>query len=241
MLDNKLQTPLYIQLRDILAKQIQNGFWQVDSQLPTEQALCEECGISRITVRQALEALEQDDLIYRKRGKGTFVKSPGLEQRLFSVYSFSEQIANCGRQSGSHVLEISRQPCGEEEAGYLHITPGDRVTKLHRLRLVDNEPFALETSYLPCALSEKVTADDVTRDGLYKTLKRYYNIAPDVVEESFEAVMIHPRMQGPLKLGKNSPGIHLQRVAKWAGIPFEYCDCFIRGDRYKYSVVLRRD
>lgn len=90
-LDERSPMSLYYQLKTILAEKIHSGQWKVNDRIPTERELCDAYGVSRATVRLALGELENEGLLYRKQGKGTFVAAPKIEQLLSGFYSFSEE------------------------------------------------------------------------------------------------------------------------------------------------------
>jgi len=240
VLNENSPIPLYVQLKHIFLNRIENSVWDIDTKIPTEKELCIEFNVSRITVRQALDELERRGHIYRKQGNGTYIKRPIIEQRLFSFYSFSEEIKKSGRKPGSVILDFNIVKCTLNIAESLQVEVGSEVLKICRLRLADEEPFALETSYLPYSMCYGLTALEVQNNGLYSSLSMRYMIEPSVVEESFEAIIIPLKMAEKLNVSKRFPGIHLERITRSGRTIFEYCDCIIRGDKYKYSVKLNK-
>jgi GntR family transcriptional regulator len=239
MLDEKAPVTLYYQLKEIIINKIKSKEWAVDIRIPTERQLCDIYKVSRITVRQALAEIEREGFLYRKQGKGTFVTIPKLEQRLSSFYSFSEEISKMGFLPGSKMLNFSTSKADDILAKNLNIGAGSAVYIIKRLRLADNEPFAFETSYMPYDMLKELSEDDITSQGLYNTLKHKYDINPDEAVETFEAVIINSEDAQSLNVKKNSPGLLLERFTYAGGKPVEYCRSIIRGDRYKYKVVLK--
>jgi GntR family transcriptional regulator, N-acetylglucosamine utilization regulator len=110
---------------------------------------------------------------------------------------------------------------------------------IKRLRLANNEPFAIETSYIPHDLCPGLTADEIAAKGLYNTMKNKYNLFPNEAVETFEAVLIHSHDALHLQISKNSPGLLVERVTYANDRIVEFCRGIIRGDRYKYQVVLK--
>lgn len=238
MLNEKAPVALYYQLKEILVDKIKNNEWEIDSKIPTERELCDLYKVSRITVRQALKELDDEGFLYRKQGKGTFVTAPKIEQRLSKFYSFSEEIRNMGYTPSTKAIEFKKVTIDENIAKHFN----EKVSVVYcikRLRLANNEPFAIETSYIPCDLCPGMTADEVTAKGLYNTMKTMYNLIPNEAIETFEAVIINPGDALHLHVSKNSPGLLLERTTYANQRIVEFCHGIIRGDRYKYQVVLK--
>lgn len=239
LLNEEYPTTLYYRLKQILIKKIENKEWSINKKIPTERELCEMYKVSRITVRKALDGMEKEGYIYKKQGKGTFVKSHQIEQRLAQFYSFSEEIRKMGLNTSMKILEFKIIEADAKIAQSLEIKEGDQVYSIKRLRLADDETFALETSYIPCVLCADLLADDVVQHGLYNALKIKYNIIPNEATETFEAIVINKNDAAYLKIQNGHPGIMLERFTKANDQMVEFCESVIRGDRYKYKVTLK--
>lgn len=239
MLDEKSPVALYYQLKEVFIDKIKTGVWQIDKKIPTERQLCEMYNVSRITVRQALNELEKEGLLYRKQGKGTFVTAPKIEQRLSKFYSFSDEIRKMGLIPSTSILDFRIVKSDENISQFLNIAEGMLVYSIKRIRLANNEPFAIETSYIPCDICPDLAESEVASKGLYNTMRSKYGIFPDEAEETFEAIIISNEDASHLRINKNSPGLHLDRFTYANGRPVEYCKSIICGDRYKYRVTLK--
>lgn len=239
MLDEQSPVALYHQLKEILMDKIKRKEWLPDTKIPTERELCELYNVSRMTVRLALNELQKEGCLYRKQGKGTFIKTPKIEQRLQNFYSFSEEIRKMGMTPSASVLRFETVSSNEDIAGALGLKQGDDVYIIKRLRLADQEPFALETSYIPVSLCPELNIRHIESAGLYNTLENQFGIIVNEAEEVFEAVIIDPESSRYLKTGKNSPGLLLHRIAGSSGRIVEFCVSIIRGDRYKYRAILK--
>ena len=173
MLNEKAPVALYYQLKQILMRKIKSNEWPVNSKIPTERELCELYKVSRITVRQALNELENEGYIYRKQGKGTFVTVPKIEQRLSSFYSFSEEIRKMGYLPGTQVIGLDLIKADNRLAKFLNVADKAAVYRIRRLRLANGEPFAYENSFIPYELCPGLTGEEVSRNGLYNSMGRY--------------------------------------------------------------------
>lgn len=239
MLDERAPVTLYFQLKEIIINKIKSNEWPIDSRIPTERQLCDIYKVSRITVRQALGELEQEGFLYRKQGRGTFVTAPKIEQRLSEFYSFSDEISRMGYIPATKILSFVTLEADEAISRNLNVEKGTIIYKIKRLRLANNDPFAVEISYIPCHLFKELREDEIESHGLYSTLKQKYNVNPDEAVETFQAVLIGSEDVHSLQINKNTPGILLERFTHAGGITIEYCRSIIRGDRYKYKVVLK--
>lgn len=238
MLNEKAPVALYYQLKQILMRKIKSNEWPVNSKIPTERELCELYKVSRITVRQALNELENEGYIYRKQGKGTFVTVPKIEQRLSSFYSFSEEIRKMGYLPGTQVIGLDLIKADNRLAKFLNVADKAAVYRIRRLRLANGEPFAYENSFIPYELCPGLTGEEVSRNGLYNSMGRY-NVVPNKAIETFEAVGINMDDAKHLGVKRNSPGLLLERITYADEQVVEYCRSIIRGDRYKYRVMLK--
>jgi GntR family transcriptional regulator len=237
MLDEKSATPLYRQLKDILLKKIYSGEWAYGSKIPSEGELCRQYDISRMTVRLAVNELARLGYLYRRQGKGTFVSVPKIAQKLTSFYSFSEDITRMGYSVKSDVLEFEISRCEPPVAEKLE-SEGGNVYSIKRLRYVNSLPFALETSYIPHGRIDGLTAESVREFGLYNTIERLCGVKADRATEVFEAVILDARRGELLRVKKNTPGYHINRVTSCEGFVFEYCETYVRGDILRFNVVL---
>jgi len=239
MLNENAPMALYHQLREVVLSKIESNEWPVNSQIPTERELCEAFGVSRITVRKALSELEREGYLYRKQGRGTFVTSPKIEQRLSRFYSFSEEIRKMGYTPSSKILDLTTMKADKKIAAHLQIEIGAEVYNLERIRLANEEPFAMENSFIPYAVCPGLSAEEIASNGLYGTMKLNYGLTANQAVETFEAVSIRADEAVHLTVAENAPGLLLERVTYSNLIIVEYCRSIIRGDRYKYRIVLK--
>lgn len=147
-LDANAATPLYLQVRNGLARLIREGHFGHDDALPSERALAEQLGISRVTTRKAIDALAGDGLILRRQGSGNYV-APLLEQPLTRLTSFTEELTQRGFVPSSRWIKRGLAVALPEEMVAFSLSPGARVARLERVRLADQTPMALESSALP--------------------------------------------------------------------------------------------
>ena len=136
-LDTTSATPLFQQLAEELRKALRAGEYPPGSQLPTEHQLCGRYGVSRVTVRKALEELSQRGEVVRRPGKGTFVADKKFQRDLTSVLSFTEMCRRMGCAPGARTVKIALEPPDEEAAQELGLKKGEQMLVVERLRLAD--------------------------------------------------------------------------------------------------------
>lgn len=228
---------LYYQLKEELMKKIVSKQWLPGEKIPSEKELCRLYGVSRITVRKALDELERSGQLMRRQGKGTFVTNISMVQRLSKFYSFSEELKQRGMEEHFQIIDFSQIPADNEVASYLGLEPMSQVFKLTRLRLVDLTPYTLETSYIPVEVYPALTEEAISSKGLYNAM-RAGGIFPDRATEKFRATVIRKYEAEHMGLKIGMPAMHLERVTYSGVRTIEYCSSIVRGDFFTYTVEL---
>lgn len=241
MLDGNLPVTLQYQLKNKLIERIGKGKWQSGAKISSEREICEEYGVSRITVREVIGDLEREGYLTRKQGKGTFVN---LTQTKFgknvqNIYRFSEEIKKAGLNTTTRVLAYDIIPCGKAEAEHLGIAPGERVYFVEMLRFIDGTLFSLERSYIPVSVAPGMTEDAVKQQGLYNAVQQHSGLVDDEVEEVFEAIVCPDKPAMMIGVKRDAAVLQISRLTKSGDKSLEYCESLIRGDKYKYRIMLR--
>ena len=148
--------PLYSQIKQIILNDIKNGVYRLNETIPTEKQLQEIFGVSRMTIRLAIDALVAEGYVVKERSKGTRVIYPKITESLNEVTNFSQEMRNKGIQYNIHSVEVTIVKAGEDIANALQIEEGVNVLRLHRVYYVNQEPLCSITSYLPAALNLSV-------------------------------------------------------------------------------------
>jgi GntR family transcriptional regulator len=166
MINKNSPIPVYYQLKNDILKKISEGLWKPGGCISSERELCEVYGVSRMTIRQAIGELVHEGVLLRIKGKGTFVCEDTLKQQ--DIMSFTEIIKKTGKSLRTEVLEFIEMETPEE---YESIFSSDRLYKIKRKRIVDNECIALETVYTPveyCGYVDK----EMLNGSLFNILER---------------------------------------------------------------------
>ncbi|GAB4475267.1 MAG: transcriptional regulator NagR [Anaerolineae bacterium] len=233
MIDRESKLPFYYQLSELLRSQIMSGELAPGDMLPTENELIKRYHLSRATVRQALDLLVQDGLIYRQRGRGTFVARPTIEQTLSRIISFTEDMQQRGLVPQTIVLASELVPAGEEIARMLEIEPGEELAHLKRLRLADGEPMSVENAFLVHRCCPGVLNRDYARTPLRETLEREYGIRLAYARQKIRAVSATRDLADLLGVASGAALLCIERVTlDDKGTPVEFLRIHHRGDRY---------
>ena len=236
---NRANLPLYLQLQEVLKDDIQNGRLKPGDQLPPERELSEQFRMSRMTVRQALNQLVNDGLLFRVQGKGTFVARPKITQNLWQLSSFTEDMLSRGMKPGAVVIEQEIIHADHKLAEYFQLEKDMRLIKIRRLRTADGEPIALETTHLPYHAFSGILEKDL-QGSLYELLAREYSIVLVRARQSIEARDARPLEAGLLKIPEKTPVLIIERLSYDNNMHvIEYVNSCYRADKYKFYVELQ--
>lgn len=240
MIDKNSPIPIYHQLEEQLKKQIREGLLQEEEAIPSEREYAEQFQISRMTVRQAISNLVREGLLYREKGRGTFVNKQKVEQELQGLTSFTEDMQMRGMKPSSRTLSFQTLPAPGGIASRLQIAEGSPVYEISRIRLADGLPMALETNYIPEALMPGLTEEDLGH-SLYEYAENRLSLSIAEAGQEIEAAGAKNREAGLLSIQEGSPILLILRTTRLSdGTPFEFVQSAYRADRYKFIHTMRR-
>lgn len=232
-----MASPKHERLREVLLAEVRR--LQPHDMLPTERELAATHGVSRATIRQALDHLGDLGLVYRIQGAGTFVHGTSYSKTLL-LTSFSEDVRDRGMEPSSRLLAIAEEPAGDELAAELDITAGDPVTTIRRLRLADDQPMCLETVRIASAKVPELDEKDVT-GSLYEILEGRYGVRLTRADQLVRAVALDHEDAAALEVAPGSPAFAIHRVAlDERDRPIECSDSIYRADLYDMRFTIRR-
>jgi GntR family transcriptional regulator len=208
--------------------------------LPSERELAERYGLARMTVRNEIERLTAEGLVYRLHGRGTFVAEPRVAQAgAFS--SFTEDMVARGLVPGSIVRSSEIVEADGFLAAALELAPGDSVFQLDRVRTADRRPMAVEQAYLPLARFPGIEAVDFSESSLFQVLGERFGITLSAGQQRVVAVKIEGEEAEVLGVPAGDPGLHFATFARDAqGVPVYYAVSLFRGDRYEIELQQTR-
>jgi len=235
--------PLYYKLYIDLKESLNSGKYQKGDKLPTEKELCQNYGISRLTVRRAMDELRREGFIERLKGKGTFVTGSKREEQLAILTGFTDEARKRGSETRSVVLEnkLVRVPADAVE---LFDIPADAmVVLLKRVRFLEGEPYAIEEAYLNVGADIRflnITQRDMEKESLYGILRKEFNINISYAEEEMELTRLKKEEARFLRQDQEECAIMRKRFTYTkSDICIEYVISLYRADKSKFRIVRR--
>lgn len=233
--------PLYYQVEQDLASLIADGTLAPGSQLPSEEELVQKYGVSRTTVRKAVQELERLGLIEIRRGRGTFVRSEKITQEFTELTGFVEDMVAAGRRPSAKVLGKMTVEADEGVARQLRVPIGTEVMRIRRVRMADEEPVSLDETYLPIDLGRKVVENDLEVYPIFSLLEGKYDTPLLEADYRLEAVSAGPPVAEALGVEVKAPILLIERTSySLDRRPVDYEKLFYRGDKIRLSTRLRR-
>ena len=225
--------PLYQQLYELLRSRIVSGALRPGDLIAPEPELMASYGVSRATVRQVLDMLVREGLIYRERGRGSFVALPTLEKGMVRILSFTEDMRQRGLKPHTRILAAQLVPALADVAAALHVEPGEEMIRLERLRLAEYEPLAIEESYLIHRACPELLRYDLASEPLREILLRVYGIRWLRARQVIRAVLATGQVAHLLSVKAGSALLYIERVSYTQfNVPLEFLRIQYRGDRY---------
>jgi GntR family transcriptional regulator len=232
--DRRSPIPVYIQISDAIRARIQSGKLEPDTVLPPSEQICEELGITRMTLRQAYAVLAREGLVDAQRGRGTFVRRSRIERTLGQMVGFSEEMRAWGKKPSSRILLFERAEVSGPASEFLGNRP---VYRIERLRLADAVPMAIEEVEIPVAHCPDLEEFDLAARSLYEILNETYQLKFDRCEQVVSASMPTAKQRKLLDIGSSVALLNVTRrsFAK-PDRPVTYGVTQYRGDLYTASV-----
>ena len=230
--------PKYHRVKETISARIGDGTWPPGSLLPAEPDLCEEFGVSRITIRKAISDLVHEGKILTVQGKGTFVAKPKVGERFVQrAYGFYEDMERRDLALTTEVLRQEVIPADKIVAERLGLRQGERVHHIVRRRAVEGEWILISTTYIPESMCPDLIGEDLSHGSLFRLLRDRYRITLARGERSLEAVAADQWHAHALDLALASPLLLLEsRAFLPDGRAFEYSQTLQRGDRARVDV-----
>lgn len=227
--------PRYIQIAHSLAKRIQSGELAIGDQLPSERQLSEELSVSRMTIRQALLTLREQGLVEGHHGRGYFVTEKRIEQPVDILVGFSDNLKRKGFQPGARVLELKKILADRETAQVLQLGLGEPVFFVHRLRLGDDLPMAIEHSYFPAHRCPNLQSHDLETRSIYSILSEEYGIRLGRARQSLEPTVARADEAELLNIQPGVPLMLIERISyDTEQNVVEYAKDLYRGDCFRF-------
>lgn len=227
--------PLYGQVRDILYQKIVNQEYAPGDFIPTEKELEKMFGVSRMTIRLAVDALVRDGLVVKERPKGTRVLGPRIVEKLNKVTSFHEEMERNNVDYRVRIAQMDVIQADERLSKHLHISLNETIYRLHRVCEISRTPFLSMTSYLPRSIDLPLE-NEIYKGSLYAILEQK-GIHIQKVDEQISIAYADERLANELGIDQEAPVLKRIRLSyDQKGEIVEYVVVYYRPDKYVYSV-----
>ncbi|GMQ57133.1 phosphonate metabolism transcriptional regulator PhnF [Vallitalea sediminicola] len=233
----KIETKYQKIKKDIYCK-INNGEFKSGEKIPSERKLCELYNISRMTARQAINELVKEGIVYREKGRGTFVSSPNFLQR--NVKSFTDTLRERGFNPSTNIIEFSTVYNLRDISNIMEVPYDTKFYKLKRLRLGNELPMALETVYIQKDRCLGLHKYDISK-SLYEVLEEHYGYKVENISCDIDACIANNIMMKVFNMKKARALLKITGISYTQnGEKLFYEESYYRPDLYKYRVDIYR-
>lgn len=230
--------PLYYRVYKTLEQRIRDRHYEVGDRLPSEDALCRDFGVSRMTIRQALGGLVEAGLLTRRRGSGSYVSATG-RRRVSAQIELTGAIEDLFADAGTSrvtTVRVAEEVPPPEVGHLLGLGDGARLTVIRRVRAIEQQPFALTVNYLPKSLGRRLARRDLYRFPLLQLLEQA-GVRFDHADQTIEARLAEEETAGALGIEFGDPVLFVERLMFARDErPIEVVRSHYRADVYRYQI-----
>lgn len=232
--------PVYVRIRETLRDEITTGSLKRGERLPPEHELAAKFSVSRMTIRESIEDLVNEGLLYRRHGVGTFVAFPHLQRDHTRLTSFFDKAEEDGVTVRAELLSLEVMPAKAVIARALDLSPGSRVIRIRTLRYADEVPITVHEAYVPQKPFASIVNENLEAQHLWTLYEKCgYKVKRAV--QRLEAREADRELASLMKIREGSPILFKERtVYAEDGTPVEFTYCYNRGDVYSLTVALEK-
>lgn len=242
-MDLKEGIPLHKQISDWLKREIEKGTLQEDEKLPSENELGKKFDVSRVTVRRALQTLENEQLIYRCQGLGSFVTDQRTHQSFSLLNDFSEELAGSGLEASSRLLFFGQANIEGENnlRSYLEMEDKNMTVKIERIRLGDGEPIAYDVTWMPIFYGQLIEGYDLEQTTIFEILENEFDIPVEKGCYRIEATVADQALADHLNIEPDTPLLQINRISYTIGDkPIYFQKRYYRNDKMVFELMAKR-
>ncbi len=231
MLKSNSPYTLQYQLRTEIYEKIESGEWPDGYRIPGEYELCEQYGVSRMTVREVLKELARNHYLVRKQGKGTFVSIPSTEESLISPYSLTEGMKMAGKTLSFKFLHLNKTEATHSTKELFNLDDSDSVFEIIRLREVDGVVFAWDKSIVPEKYLEGITREEIIKEGLMPSIRKRTGLYSIETQDTMEAVICPDQVAKEMGITLKTAAFKVKRKTLSKDGYIEKCESYVVGQR----------
>ncbi len=239
-IDIKDDLPLYVQLTNLIKRQISEKFWKLDEMIPSENELAATYNVSVGTVKKALSFLVDEGVLYRRQGKGTFISRPDFNRSFMRFFRYGADENQTGRDLISKVLSLNITYPGEKIKEALELEEKDKIIFIKRIRYLNDLPVMLQNIHLPYKIFKGFEKIDTSRKLLYPIYEEKFKTPVVWAEEELWPTIADHQAAEALEIKKGDPVISIERIVYTYGDkPIEFRNSVGRGDKFRYKIEIR--
>ncbi|MEX0773969.1 MAG: GntR family transcriptional regulator [Balneolales bacterium] len=240
MKEYKQPVPKYYQIYNELLEQIRSGKFRESDLFPSDTSLVQKYGVSRGTIREAVKLLFQQGYLIREQGKGTFVTYQKIDQEPDKLMGFTELMRNNDMVPSAHLIEKKIVVAPPNLINLMHLSVGDKLVRIIRVRLGDEQPLIVERSYFTYDLFKPIYKEDLQANSIYELLYKHTEIRLGDAEQRIEAISAGKSEARLLNVNPGAPLLLIKRLVKTEkGGYFQYSEDVYRSDRINFSTTTR--
>lgn len=229
-----MSLPIYIQIHNKIKEDIEDGKWKLGSRIPSERQLSAQFGVSRMTLRQAIQTLVDEGILDQRAGSGTYVSNEKIQEKMSGVTSYTDIILAQGKTPSSKTVSYHMLEPSLSEMERLKIKQSSRVLRMERIRYGDGIPICFEIATVPEKIVMGLSKKDVT-DSFYASLEEKKGLIPKVSKQIVSATLASERIAEYLDIKKGDAILLLRQTTSLQnGEPFEYVRTQYVGDRFEF-------
>lgn len=229
-----MEEPMYIKIHNQIKRDIENHVYKIGDRIPAERQLASKFGVSRMTLRQAIKTLEDEGILERRLGSGTYVASQKVQEKMSGIMSFTEITEANGQVPSSELISYQVGHASLSEKEHLKLADKEKVLRMERIRYADNTPICYEVVTIPAKLLEDASKEEISTH-LYETLEKH-NYKIGRVTEHISATVASENDARLLKAKKGEALIIRRQVTELSdGKPFEYTRARYVAERFEFT------
>lgn len=229
-----MSSPVYIQIHNQLRENIEDGKWKVGEKIPAERELAADFDVSRMTLRQAIQALVDEGILERRVGSGTFVANRKVQEKMSGVTSFTDLMRSLGKTPSSTTISYHLTIPSQTEIEKLKLGHGEQVVRMERVRSANDVPICFEIATVPARLIENLSKDEVT-NSFWQTLEKKAHLYPGHAIQHISATKATEKIATYLNVKRGDALLRMTQLSYLQdGTPFEYVHTQYVGSRFEF-------
>jgi len=239
LINKENNVPYYIQIYSELKFRIESMVYKPNEILPSESDLVKEFSVTRVTVRSAIKKLKDEGRIHTEKGRGSYVNPPKLVQNLDKIYSIGIGQEGKGYRLESKIIEFYKETSNSFIQKNLQLGPKDAVIVIKIVRCLEGIPAVVQISYIPVSKVPQIEITDLLKSSIYDVLENKYNIKLKKATEYLDPILSDAYYSKLLEVDINTSLFMTERITySDFDRPIEFRKCFIRSDKFRFSVEL---